>query len=159
MICSKGTSRTRAGGPTPTQLQFLEPFIWRAWPGRQRSQHGVWPRNWVSALLAAGPRRKWDLGSHSRLYIDRWLSSPAQAVLRSLGHCGHRRLDLSPGEAAGEASWGPAPAQGHPLRPPNLPAGRAAALAAAVAQLAPAARAAAIFVGAARPPATGFTVS
>lgn len=55
---------------------------------------------------------------------------------------------------------GQASAQGHPLLPSrSAPAGPAAALAAAIAQLSPAAGAAAIFVGPARPPATGFTVS
>lgn len=67
---------------------------------------------------------------------------------------------LSPSEAAGEANRGQASAQGHPLLPSrSAPAGPAAALAAAIAQLSPAAGAAAIFVGPARPPATGFTVS
>lgn len=81
-------------------------------------------------------------------------------MIRGLGHCGHHGLDLSPGEAAGEASRGQAPAQGHPLLPLcSAPAGLAAVLAAAIAQVSPAAGAAAIFVGPARPPATGFTVS
>lgn len=67
---------------------------------------------------------------------------------------------LSPSEAAGEANRGQASAQGHPLLPSrSAPAGPAAALAAAIAQLSPAAGATAIFVGPARPPATGFTVS
>ena len=67
---------------------------------------------------------------------------------------------LSPSEAAGEANRSQASAQGHPLLPSrSAPAGPAAALAAAIAQLSPAAGAAAIFVGPARPPATGFTVS
>ena len=67
---------------------------------------------------------------------------------------------LSPSEAEGEANWGQVSAQGHPLLPSrSAPAGPAAALAAAIAQLSPAAGAAAIFVGPARTPATGFTVS
>lgn len=92
--------------------------------------------------------------------MDGRLSSPAQPVIRGLGHCGHHGLDLSPGEAAGEASRGQAPAQGHPLLPLcSAPAGLAAVLAAVIAQVSPAAGAAAIFVGPARPPATGFTLS
>lgn len=64
---------------------------------------------------------------------------------------------LSPGEAAGAASRSRAPAQGHPPLPPgSAPAGPAAAPAAAVVQVTPAARAAAIFVGPTghRPPAS-----
>lgn len=96
------------------------------------------------------PTRGWTLRGGSRVRPRR--CSEAWGIVDTTG------WTCPPVRRRGRPAGGQAPAQGHPLLPPSSPpAGLAAALAAAVAQISPAAGAAAIFVGPARPPATGFT--
>lgn len=158
-LCTSPTSAGFYPDPPPSRAERPRPLIgYGSGAYSPRSGNAVPPVSFSQAPLA--PPAPLPLGRESS-----WVWSSLLAAL----HCTtspqpqrHNTPDpyLSPGEAAGEASWGQAPAQGHPVLPPSSPlAGLAAALAAVVAQISPAAGAAAIFVGPARPPATGFTVS